>query len=221
MSSTHTTTHSPTPTPEALLLIGPGCPHCGALLEVLSKLVKSGAIAQLNVINVAQRPEQARQLGVRSVPWLRLGDFELEGAHSEGEIKQWLERLGSAQGKSAYFNDLLLSGKLEKVITMARSNADNLRALLLLAADSELSMKVQLGISAVFEELHGSERLHEVVDDIGVLAENGDAKVRADAAHFLSLTQSELSIPYLQKLAKDENAEVREIAEEALAEQVR
>jgi HEAT repeat protein len=104
---------------------------------------------------------------------------------------------------------------------MARSNADNLRALLLLAAASELSMKVQLGISAVFEELHGSERLHEVVDDIGVLAENGDAKVRADAAHFLSLTQSELSIPYLQKLAKDENAEVREIAEEALAEQVR
>jgi len=53
------------------------------------------------------------------------------------------------------------------------------------------------------------------------LAENGDAKVRADAAHFLSLTQSELSISYLQKLAKDENAEVREIAEEALAEQVR
>jgi thioredoxin-like negative regulator of GroEL len=216
-----TTTHTPTYTPEALLLIGPACPHCSALLEVLSKLVKSGAIAQLNIVNVVQRPEQARQLGVRSVPWLRLGEFELEGAHSEGEIKQWLERLGSIQGKSVYLNDLLLSGKLEKVAQMARSNADNLRALLLLAADSELSMKVQLGVSAVFEELQGSDSLHEIVDDIGVLAENSSAKVRADAAHFLSLTQSRQSISYLQQLAKDDNAEVREIAEEALAEQVR
>jgi hypothetical protein len=188
---------------------------------VLSKLVKSGAIAQLNIVNVVQRPEQARQLGVRSVPWLRLGEFELEGAHSEGEIKQWLERLGSIQGKSVYLNDLLLSGKLEKVAQMARSNADNLRALLLLAADSELSMKVQLGVSAVFEELQGSDSLHEIVDDIGVLAENSSAKVRADAAHFLSLTQSRQSISYLQQLAKDDNADVREIAEEALAEQVR
>ncbi len=216
-----TTTPTPTHVPEALLLIGPGCPHCGALLEVLSRLIKSGAIAQLNVVNVAQRPELARQLGVRSVPWLRLGDFELEGVHSESEIKQWLERLGSVEGISVYLNDLLLSGKLEKVIEMARSNVNNLRALLLLAADSELSMKVQLGISAVFEELQGSDSLHDVINDIGVLAENSSAKVRADAAHFLSLTQSRQSLPYLQQLAKDENAEVREIAEEALAEQVR
>ena len=205
-------------TPEALLLIGPGCPHCSALLEVLNKLIKNGSIAQLNVVNVAQRPEFARQLGVRSVPWLRLGSFELEGAHSEGEIKQWLERLGSVQGISAYLNDLLLSGKLEKVIKMARSDPNNLRALLLLAADSELSMKVQLGISAVFEDLQGTETLQSVVGDIGELADNSSAKVRADAAHFLSLTQSAQSLPYLQKLAKDENAEVSEIAEEALAD---
>lgn len=204
--------------PEALLLIGPGCPHCGALLEVLSRLVKSGAIAQLNVVNVAQRPEQARQLGVRSVPWLRLGEFELQGAHSEGEIQQWLARIGSIEGKSIYLNDLLMSGKLEKVIQMAKSDSDNLRALLLLAADSDLSMKVQLGISAVFEELQGSDKLQAVVDEIGVLAEDNNAKVRADAAHFLSLTENEKAIPYLQKLAKDENAEVKEIAEEALAD---
>ncbi|WP_455211993.1 thioredoxin family protein [Kaarinaea lacus] len=204
--------------PEALLLIGPGCPHCGALLEVLSKLVKSGAIAQMIVVNVAQRPEQARKLGVRSVPWLRLGEFELEGVHSEGEIQQWLERLGSIKGKSIYLNDLLMSGKLEKVIQMAKSNSDTLRALLLLSADSNLSMKVQLGISAVFEELQGSDNLQSVVDDIGVLAENRSAKVRADAAHFLSLTKNERAIPYLQKLANDENAEVKEIAEEALVD---
>ena len=121
-------------------------------------------------------------------------------------------------GKSEYLNGLLSSGKLEKVIALAQDNAENLRALLLLAADPELSMKVQLGISAVFEELHGSASLLAVIDDIGALVENPSAKVRADAAHFLSLTESEKSRPYLLKLAKDHDAEVREIAGEGLEE---
>jgi hypothetical protein len=207
--------------PDALLLIGPDCPHCSALLEVLSKLVKSGEIAQLNVINVAQRPQQAKELGVRSVPWLRLGEFELEGAHTEGQIKQWLQRGQSVEGKSEYFKDLLLGGKLDKAIAMARAHPDSLRAMLLLAKDPELSVKVQLGISAVFEELQGSEVLQQVVADMVILAENSSAKVRADAAHFLSLTESQQALPYLQQLAKDDNADVREIAEEAVRELVR
>ena len=51
--------------PQAVLLIGPGCPHCAALLETLSKFVKSGEIARLTVVNVSAMPEQARELGVR------------------------------------------------------------------------------------------------------------------------------------------------------------
>ena len=119
--------------PEALLLIGPACPHCAAMLEVLSGLVKTGAIASLEVVNVAQRPERARALGVRSVPWLRLGEIELQGAHTEGEIKHWLTRLQSTEGKSDYLRDLLQAGKLDKVIDMARDNTENLQALLRLA----------------------------------------------------------------------------------------
>jgi len=204
--------------PQALLLIGPGCPHCSALLDILSKYVKKGFIARLTVVNVAAQPDEARELGVRSVPWLRLGEFELEGAHSEGEIRQWLLRLGSVKGRGAYFKDLLLAGKLGKVIDKGRHDADNLRALLALAADDELDMKVQLGISAVFEDLQGRKIMQEVVDDIGALSEHSNARVRSDAVHFLALTQSEKAIPYLRRLSRDENAAVREIAAEALAE---
>lgn len=207
--------------PEALLFIGPGCPHCGALLEVLSKLVKTGDIAQLNIVNVAQRPEQARERGVRSVPWLRLGEFELEGAQTEGQIKQWLQRIHSQEGKSEYIKELLLNGKLDKVIAKARNNPDTLRAMLLLAKDPELSVKVQLGISAVFEELQGSEILQQIVPDIAEMAESPSAKVRADGAHFFALTESDKAMPYLRRLAEDENTDVREIAEEALNELVR
>jgi hypothetical protein len=209
---------SPQNPPQALLLIGPGCPHCAALLEVLNKLVKNGTIARLTIVNVAASPEQARELGVRTVPWLQLGDFELEGAHTEGEIKQWLQRLNSVEGRSVYFNELLQSGKLEKVIEMVRDNADNLRVLLSLTTAAELAMKVQLGVSAVFEDLQGSKVLQQIVADLGALIDSNNARVRADAAHFLSLTQSEQAIPYLKRLSVDENKDVREIAEEALSE---
>ena len=206
------------PPAQVLLLIGPGCPHCAALLEVLSKLVKEGTIARLSIVNVAAQPQEARDLGVRTVPWLRLGDFELEGAHTEGEIRQWLQRLNSKEGRSVYFNDLLLAGKLDKVIDQVRNDADNLRALLLLAADAELDMKVQLGISAVFEELQGDEILQNVVDDLGALIDSDNPRVRADAAHFLALTRSDNAIPYLKRLSRDDNNDVREIASDALDE---
>lgn len=206
------------PPASALLLIGPGCPHCAALLEVLSKLVKNGTLARLTIINAAVQPDEARKLGVRSVPWLRLGDFELEGAHTEAEILQWLQRLATKEGRSIYFKELLLGGKLGKAIDECRTKAENLRSLLLLAADVDLDMKVQLGISAVFEDLQGRAILNEVVDDIGALLESDNARVRADAAHFMALTQSKKAIPYLQRLSRDENHDVREIAVEALAE---
>ena len=73
---------------QATLLIGPGCPHCATTLAALSELVKKGRLGQLNVINVALEPEAARARGVRSVPWMELGPFELAGAHSEAELVQ-------------------------------------------------------------------------------------------------------------------------------------
>lgn len=202
----------------ALLLIGPGCPHCASLMDVLSKMVKQGDVAKLEIANVAVLPETARTLGVRSVPWLRLGHIELEGAHSEGEIKQWLQRMQSTEGMSVYFKQLLSQGKLDKVIEMVAANADYLHAMVLLASDPETDMKVQLGVAAVFEDLQGKDVLSGIVDDLGKMAASANAKIRADAAHFLSLTQSSNALPYLQSLAKDDNEEVREIAAEALAE---
>ena len=202
----------------ALLLIGPGCPHCASLMDVLAKMVKQGDVAKLEIANVAVLPETARNLGVRSVPWLRLGHIEFEGAHSEGEIKQWLQRMQSTEGMSVYFKQLLSQGKLDKVIEMVAANADYLHALVLLASDPETDMKVQLGVAAVIEDLQGNDVLSEIVDDLGKMATSANAKIRADAVHFLSLTPTSNALPYLQTLATDDNEEVREIAAEALAE---
>ena len=65
--------------PDALLLLAPGCPHCPAVLEGLSGLLKEGVIGRLEAVNAAIHPERAAELGVRTVPWARIGPFELEG----------------------------------------------------------------------------------------------------------------------------------------------
>ena len=72
--------------PQALMLLGTHCPHCPSVLNSLSELVKQGVISRLEVVNLEQRPELGRELGVRSVPWVRIGQFELPGLHTSGRV---------------------------------------------------------------------------------------------------------------------------------------
>ena len=75
--------------PEAVLLLSTQCPHCPTVLQGLSELVKQGVISRLEVVNINVRPEIAERHGIRSVPWVKIGDFELEGLHSPAELRRW------------------------------------------------------------------------------------------------------------------------------------
>ena len=92
--------------PDALLLLTSTCPYCPTVLAALSDLVKSGDIGRLEVVNIGTRPEIAQQYGVRTVPWMRIGPFELEGLRSPAELKQWVERAGTPEGLAEYFHEL-------------------------------------------------------------------------------------------------------------------
>ena len=78
--------------PDALLLIAPGCPHCGAVMQNLSTLAKENAIGRLEIVKIASHPEVAEKAGTRSVPWMRIGSVELTGLHSLPEIREWVSR---------------------------------------------------------------------------------------------------------------------------------
>jgi HEAT repeat protein len=75
---------------------------------------------------------------------------------------------------------------------------------------------VKLGVGVVFEEFAGQPALRQLVADLGELTRHEDARVRADASHLLSLTQTAEAQPWLLDRLQDENAEVREIAAESL-----
>ncbi|MCB1726227.1 MAG: HEAT repeat domain-containing protein [Gammaproteobacteria bacterium] len=203
--------------PDAELLIAPGCVHCPVVLAGLAELLKQGRIGRLEVFNIAARPDAAQARGARSVPWIRIGPFEMTGAHSQSELAVWVERAGTAGGQRTYLIESLESGQLDTVLAACRRNPQLLRPLLSLAGDLDTPFAVRIGVGAVIEDLAPDGLLADAVEDMVALAASPHPQVRADAAHFLGLVGNDQAWAALDRLAHDESHEVREIAGESLA----
>jgi hypothetical protein len=202
--------------PDVLMLLGTHCPHCPAVLQGLSELVKSGELGLLKVVNIEQRPEIAKQLGVRSVPWVRIGLFELEGLHTKAEYRRWAQRAGTKEGVAAYLSELLSVGKVKPVVALLEKEHSHFAALLVLLADPDTKLNVRVGIGAVMEHLQAGELLQSMVMPLGELTRHLDARVRADACHYLGLSGSKKALPFIRPLLDDSSDEVREIAQDTL-----
>lgn len=207
---------SPTSAPDAQLLLSSHCPHCPAMLLTLTDLVKQGWLGRLDVVNLEARPELAEDLGVRSVPWTRIGPFELNGMRSREELLDWIERVGRPDGMADYFHNLLKDGHLDQVLAIVGRQPDAMAALLPIVANPEASINVRIGAGVVFEELAGQPAMLALVARFGELTGHGDARVRADACHYLSLTRSVEARAYLVRCQQDDDGVVREIASESL-----
>lgn len=202
--------------PDAELLIASGCSHCPVVLAALSEMIKEGQIGSLQVINIQHHPEAARARNTRSVPWTRIGPFELSGSYPASELRQWAERAGSGEGIAEYFSELLENQQLDDALALVRKQPDYIENLVALAADLDTPMGVRIGIGAMFEDLAASGDLHKQIDTLTTLVESQHSQTRADGAYYLGLIGSEDALAIIKPLLDDENAEVREIVREAL-----
>lgn len=202
--------------PDALLVITTNCPHCAGVLQGLSELVKSGTISRLEVINISQQPELAQEYNIRSVPWTRIGPFELDGLRSVAELRNWAEQAGSDAGMTNYLSELLRTGGLAKAIKLLSQNADYFSSVLTLATDPKTELSVRIGISAIMEEFEGTKELTALIKPLTKLTHHPEARIRLDACHYLALTHSPLALPPIKLLLEDENLGVREVAQESL-----
>ena len=209
-------TINPSTPPDALMLLGTHCPHCPTVLSGLTTLVKAGTIGTLKIINIEQRPDLARELGIRTVPWVRLGPFELEGLHSEKELKKWAENASSEAGMAAWLDELLSNGNIGKANKLVQSSPDAIHALLDLFADPETQLNTRIGISAIMEELQDSALLQSVVEKLGVLTLHEEARIRGDACHYLALSGAQQAARFIKPLLQDQNPEIKELAQESL-----
>jgi thioredoxin-like negative regulator of GroEL len=204
--------------PDALLLLTSQCPHCPTVLQGLGELVKKGLVGRLEVVNIDARPDIAEQYGIRTVPWFRLGEFELEGLHSLAELQQWAERATSADGLSLYYTELFKQGQLPRVLSAIRRHEHHITALLDLTANPDTELTVRIGVSAVIEDNAGSRLLQAQLPILVQLARHSDPRVRSDAAHFLALSGSAAALAEIETLAQDPEPSVREIAEDCIVE---
>jgi thioredoxin-like negative regulator of GroEL len=202
--------------PAALLLMGRHCPYCPTVLKGLQALNAAGEISKLETVVIEDNPELAAELGVRSVPWVRIGPYELAGLRSEQELREWAKKAGSSAGMMNYLDELLSSGGIEKGVALVRSNPQALHALLTLFANPDTQLNTRIGISAIMEELEGSELLQGIIEQLGKLIKHDESSIRGDACYYLALSGSNKAISFINPLLEDLDAGVREIARESL-----
>lgn len=200
----------------ALLLISSSCPHCATVLQALTELLKSAEISRLEIVNLEVDPEFAQSLNVRSVPWIRIGQFELTGAQTKAELSEWIRRSQSDEGMTGYLQSLLEAGQISDVTDFVSRHEQHFAKLLHLLVDADVKINVRIGISAVIESLENSELLQSQVTLLGEFIDHESTAVRADICHFLSLTGHPDAISFVEKCTADSDAEVREIAFESL-----
>ncbi|MEW5788743.1 MAG: HEAT repeat domain-containing protein [Pseudomonadota bacterium] len=203
--------------PDALLFLSGQCPHCPAVLAGLGELLKRGLLGRLEAVNLEAQPGAAADLGVRAVPWLRLGPYVLSGTRNPAELETWARRAADPAAMADAFHDYLKQGNAARVLIMVGEDPARLAHLLPILANPDASLNVRLGAGMVLEEHAGSPALAALLPGLADLVLNADARVRADAAHVLGLTRAAAARPELERLLGDADAEVREIAADGLA----
>jgi len=205
-------------TPSALLLIATGCQHCPSVLQSLSELIKEGKIARLEVVNIVEDPARAESLNVRSVPWIKLGEFELVGLKSKTEIQQWIDKSSNTDDMSDYFEELMVSGEISKVQKIVEDSPEQIKSLFNIMANEKFGLSARIGVGAILEQLAGSEILINNIDTLGEYCQHKLARVRNDACYYLGLTQHPDAEKYIRPLLDDSDDEVKEVAQEAISE---
>lgn len=210
--------HKPIPhtAAAALLLVGDNCPHCAQQQQSLEELLKRRVLAKIEVINVNRYPDIALRLGVRSVPWLRLGEFELSGLQTQAELRRWASLCGTDAGRVTYLSELLERGGLAKAIHYIRREPERATALVELLGDPTLNLQIRLGCAAVLESFENSDILRQLTRSLIKLTEHNDARIRADACYMLGLGRDPAARVHLEACQTDPDPDVREIVQDSL-----
>jgi hypothetical protein len=206
------------PAPDAKLLVAPGCAHCPAVMQHLSTLLKENALGKLEVINIHQHPEIAQQLNVRSVPWLKLGEFTLSGSYSLNELRNYIEFTSSAQGISKYIDQQLSEGQLSSLTEEIKHHPHWVASVFQLLTDEDTSMQTRLGIDSLIESISEIGILRDYVDELGQLSKQVHVSRLADIIHYLGLTHSKKAIEFINTHCDHENPDIRESCQDALEE---
>jgi thioredoxin-like negative regulator of GroEL len=203
-------------TVSATLLLSTHCPHCSSLLESLSTLVKSAELRHIHIINIEAAPEIAQKYAVRSVPWLKIGDYILTGVQDIAALRQRIEWTKNKADLIGKFDLMLSNAQAYQVVESIQADNNQFDAIVQLLEDPATIMSSRIGIGVVMEEFADTKLLQSYRERLEKLLEAKEIRIRVDAAHYLSLTASRQAIVALKKHRNDDNADVREVIEDSI-----
>lgn len=205
------------PAPDALMILGTRCPHCPAVLKQLSRLLEEGHLGRLQVINLEQHPEEAQQYGVRSVPWVRIGQYQLHGAQTRETMLQRIQWTHEQTTLKTTFDYLLSEAQVDQAIAQIKADPNKFSAIMDLLADPKTVLSTRIGIGVVMEEFAETALLDEQLERFATLAKHDDTRIRADVCHYLSLTtNNEKALAILKKHQDDPSDEVKEVVADSI-----
>ncbi len=118
---------------------------------------------------------------------------------------------------TSLFNSQLSTGQAATVTERILKQPYTISALMELLGDARTPLSARIGIGVVMEDLANTEILQRQITTLGKFSSHRDARIRADACHYLGLSGSQEAVVYLQARLEDKDGEVKEVAEDALA----
>lgn len=208
------------PPTSADLFIATSCSHCPAVLQELSKDLKSGKLAYLQITNIAIDNTRAEKLNIRSVPWFSLSNTNcfmiFSGKHSAKEIKQWLLISQSENGMQEYISEHLKSGQLMTVVQAIQINPKMFSHVIEMIKDEETSMDLRIGLDVLIENFAATDILQQYSDELKKIASLGNPRLEIDALHYIALTADIRNKEFLQEKNNVSDKQIQEAAIEAL-----
>ena len=202
--------------PQATLFLGAHCPHCETMEQQLTHLLKLGELSQLTLINIDKAPDLASAMQVRSLPWVQIGFYPLSGAQSIDALRQRIQWSADQQDTEGRFDHLLSEAQAYRVVDELKQQPHLFQSVLNLLGNTATILSTRIGIGVVMEELEGSELLQEAIPQLSKFASHKDSRIRADACHYLGLTQSKDAISVLESLNNEPDSLVREVIQDSL-----
>lgn len=200
------------------LYVMPGCAVCPQMKRLFSELENEGKVANLEIKDVMQHPEEASELNIRSVPFYLINGVAHSGLKSRKEVLKLLQS-DCLENWQAKLRQQFQQGELDQASDELISHEDARQAAMRLLQDPKTDLVVRIGITAAIESTTDNPVWNELLPDLIKLAQHADARVAEDGLYYLSLLKSPQAHQELLRLSTDESYALSEIVQELLSEE--
>lgn len=201
---------------ELEVFIASGCPNCPTAVRSALALAAADPGLSVAVIDVAEFPERAADIGIRSVPTIvASGGLTVVGAISAGELAARLAESRGPTGAVAVLESYLEAGRFAAAGELLASGRGH-QTFLERWRGGGLERRMGLLLAADEALQQNSGALDQLVPELLPVLGSGDVARRGDTADLIGRIGHPAARPALEAMRTDADEDIAEAAAEAL-----